>query len=53
MMAAPAAAQELVDAGWGVVAQVIDGDTVVPEQGLEVRLVGGQAPKLHPGPSGV
>jgi len=52
MMAAPAEAQDLVDAGWGVVAQVIDGDTVILEQGLEVRLVGIQAPKLALGRAG-
>ena len=38
MMAAPAAAQDLVDAGWGVVTEVTDGDTLVLEQGLVVRL---------------
>jgi len=52
MMAAPAAAQELVDAGWGVVAQAIDGDTVVPEQGLEVPWWGARH-QISPGPSGV
>ena len=38
MMAAPAAAQGLVDAGGGGVTEVTDGDTLVLEQGLVVRL---------------
>lgn len=38
MMALPAAGQDLVDAGWGVVTEVTDGDTLVLEQGLVVRL---------------
>ena len=38
MMAVPAAAQNLVDAGRNVVTEVTDGDTLVLEQGLVVRL---------------
>ncbi|HUT50124.1 MAG TPA: thermonuclease family protein [Alphaproteobacteria bacterium] len=45
LMAAPAAA-ELVRAGSGVVREVVDGDTVILEDGREIRLVGIQAPKL-------
>ena len=41
-----AAADGLVVGGWGVVKQVVDGDTLVLEGGLSVRLVGIQAPKL-------
>jgi len=52
MMATSAAAQDLVDAGWGVVTAVTDGDTLVLEQGLVVRLVGIQAPKLPLGRAG-
>ncbi len=52
MMAAPAAAQDLVDAGWGVVTEVTDGDTLVLEQGLVVRLAGIQSPKLPLGRAG-
>ena len=37
-MALPAAGQDLVDAGWGGVTEVTDGDTLVLEQGLVVRL---------------
>ena len=50
----PAAAAEftLRDGGTGVVATVIDGDTVVRDSGLEVRLVGIQAPKLALGRPG-
>ena len=47
MMAAPAAAQDLVDAGWGVVTEVTDGDTLVLEQGLVVRLGGIQSPSCR------
>lgn len=36
----------LVDGETGIVASVVDGDTLVLESGLEVRLVGIQAPKL-------
>lgn len=43
---APATAQGLVEAGWGVVQEVVDGDTLVLDGGLTVRLVGIQAPKL-------
>lgn len=45
LLAAPAAA-ELVRAGSGVVSEVVDGDTVILEDGREIRLVGIQAPKL-------
>ncbi len=38
--------QGLVEADWGVVQEVVDGDTLVLEGGLNVRLVGIQAPKL-------
>ena len=38
MMAAPAAAQDLVDAGRNVFTEVTDGETLVLEQGLVVRL---------------
>lgn len=53
LLAAPAQAAELddlgaalADAGQGRVAEVIDGDTVVLDDGREVRFVGIQAPKL-------
>ncbi len=42
----------LVDGGGGVVREVIDGDTVLLEDGREVRLVGIQAPKLPLGRAG-
>jgi endonuclease YncB( thermonuclease family) len=45
--AAPAAVLEgLTPGGDGMVENVVDGDTLVLESGLEVRLVGIQAPKL-------
>ena len=40
------AAAALERAGGGVVTQVVDGDTLVLDDGTEVRLVGIQAPKL-------
>ena len=54
LLAAAAAAAEfpLRDGGTGVVVRVIDGDTVVLENGREVRLVGIQAPKLALGRPG-
>jgi endonuclease YncB( thermonuclease family) len=42
----PAAAAELADGERGRVASIVDGDTLALEGGLEVRLVGIQAPKL-------
>lgn len=45
LMGTPAAA-ELVRDGAGVVREVVDGDTVILEDGREIRLVGIQAPKL-------
>ncbi|WP_236262464.1 thermonuclease family protein [Caenispirillum salinarum] len=57
--AAPAAASELErlgpalrDAGTAAVVEVIDGDTVVLDDGREVRFVGIQAPKLPLGRPG-
>lgn len=47
MPASPVAACEgLVDGPRGVVASVTDGDTVVLDNGLVIRLIGTQAPKL-------
>ncbi len=48
----PAAAAALERAGGGVVTQVVDGDTLVLDDGTEVRLVGIQAPKLALGRAG-
>lgn len=45
LLGTPAAA-ELVRGGSGVVREVVDGDTVILEDGREIRLVGIQAPKL-------
>ncbi len=49
-LAAPAGAVDLLEGldpgGAGVVVDVIDGDTVVLDDGREVRMVGTQAPKL-------
>ena len=39
-------AEPLVAAGGGTVVEVVDGDTVLLDTGVEVRLVGIQAPKL-------
>jgi endonuclease YncB( thermonuclease family) len=50
--AGPAAAAALERAGGGVVTQVVDGDTLVLDNGTEVRLVGIQAPKLALGRAG-
>jgi len=53
--AIPAAAQwcdDLVQGPTGVVAEVTDGDTVVLDSGLVVRLIGTQAPKLPLGREG-
>ncbi|MDP6567229.1 MAG: thermonuclease family protein [Alphaproteobacteria bacterium] len=44
--AAPAGAGELVRSGAGTVVKVVDGDTLFLDDGVEVRLVGIQAPKL-------
>ena len=44
--------QGLVPGGAGRVVEVIDGDTVILEDGREVRLVGIQAPKLPLGRAG-
>ena len=52
LVSAQAHAQGLTAAGWGLVAEVTDGDTLVLEQGLIVRLVGIQAPKLPLGRDG-
>ena len=46
LAATPALAEGVVAGGWGVVAAVIDGDTLTLEDGLSIRLVGIQAPKL-------
>lgn len=43
---APASADGLTVAGSGKVAEIVDGDTLILEDGREVRLVGIQAPKL-------
>ena len=48
----PGSAPGLETGGDGVAAQVIDGDTLVLEDGAEVRLVGIQAPKLPLGRPG-
>ena len=45
-LSAPAAAQDLTAGGTSRVTAVVDGDTVMLENGTEVRLVGIQAPKL-------
>lgn len=46
VFALPAAAGPLVRDGEGKVAEIVDGDTLILEDGREVRLVGIQAPKL-------
>jgi endonuclease YncB( thermonuclease family) len=52
-LAAPAAAIEgLREVRSAVVADIVDGDTVVLDDGTEVRLVGVQAPKLPLGRAG-
>ena len=48
----PGAAAALERAGGGTVVEVVDGDTVILDSGLEVRLVGIQAPKLPLGRAG-
>ncbi len=40
------AAEDLQDGGTGRVVEIVDGDTLVLDTGIEVRLVGIQAPKL-------
>ena len=50
--AAALACEQLQMDGGGVVAQVTDGDTVVLDSGLVVRLIGTQAPKLPLGREG-
>ena len=56
LLASPAPAQQpadlLVTAPGGKVAEIIDGDTVLLEDGREIRLVGLQAPKLPLGRAG-
>lgn len=42
----PASAQALATGGQGKVVEIVDGDTLILEDGREVRLVGIQAPKL-------
>ena len=42
----PASATELKADGSGTVVEIVDGDTLILEDGREVRLVGIQAPKL-------
>ena len=42
----PAALERLTPEGQGTVVEVVDGDTVILDDGREVRLVGTQAPKL-------
>lgn len=48
-LAAPALARDLEPGGSGRVVEVIDGDTVVLDDGQEIRLVGMMAPKLSLG----
>src|SRR3954471_10719714 len=50
--AAALACEDLRSAPGGVVVQVTDGDTVVLDTGLVVRLIGTQAPKLPLGREG-
>ena len=50
--AAPAASAELVTGKSGLVVEIVDGDTLVLEDGTQVRLVGIQAPKLPLGRPG-
>ena len=50
--AAPAASAELVTGKSGRVSEIVDGDTLVLEDGTQVRLVGIQAPKLPLGRPG-
>lgn len=50
--AAPVLPAGLAEGGSAVVAEVMDGDTLVLEDGREVRLVGIQAPKLPLGRAG-
>lgn len=52
LVAAPAWATDLADGGRAVVRAVVDGDTVVLDDGREVRLPGLQAPKLPLGRKG-
>ncbi len=52
MPAAAAACEGLRDGPVGIVRQVTDGDTVVLDSGLSVRLIGMQAPKLPLGRDG-
>ncbi len=52
MPAAAAAGPSLADGEPGVAAEIVDGDTLVLEDGREVRLVGIQAPKLPLGRAG-
>ena len=43
---APASAAELADGGVALVVEIVDGDTLLLDDGRQVRLVGIQAPKL-------
>ncbi|HKY95989.1 MAG TPA: thermonuclease family protein, partial [Kiloniellales bacterium] len=53
LLAAPAGAEPLLDIALEAkVTEVIDGDTLVLDDGTEVRLVGTQAPKLPLGRPG-
>lgn len=52
LLVAASPAADLRDGGTGLVAAVVDGDTVVLADGREVRLVGIQAPKLPLGRPG-
>ncbi len=47
------AADALVPGGTARVSEIVDGDTLVLDDGRRVRLAGIQAPKLPPGPAGV
>lgn len=51
-LAAPALAEPLAAGGSGHVVEVVDGDTVMLDDGVEVRMVGIQAPKLPLGRAG-
>lgn len=53
LMAHPASACDvLVDGPRGTVTEVVDGDTVLLDNGMQVRLIGTQAPKLPLGRDG-